>query len=135
MYCSNCGKLIAADNKYCPHCGAQNNNVIETYSFGTSGSTFESQNDNPWGYRPQPFSSMQTEVSTKPEDQTLGILAIVFSALGGFLGLVLAIIGLSHYKQEPGKKKCKTALIILGVWFVLGIILGLYLGLNGYYYY
>ena len=78
---------------------------------------------------------MQTEVSTKPEDQTLGVLAIVFSALGGFLGLILALIGLCSYKQEPGKKKCKTALIILGVWFVLGIILGLYLGLNGYYYY
>ena len=125
MYCSNCGKLIAADNKYCPHCGAQNKNVIETYSFGTSGSTFESQNDNPWGYRPQPFSSMQTEVSTKPEDQTLGVLAIVFSALGGFLGLILALIGLCSYKQEPGKKKCKTALIILGVW--VGVIVIIYI--------
>ena len=123
MYCSNCGKLIAADNKYCPHCGAKNNNVIETYGFGTSGSTFESQNDNPWGYRPRPFFSMQPEVSTKPEDQTLGVLAIVFSALGGFLGLILAIIGLLHYKQEPGKKKCKTALIILGIWFAIIIII------------
>ena len=88
-----------------------------------SGSTFESQNDNPWGYRPRPFSSLESEVSTKPEDQTLGVLAIVFSALGGVLGLILAIIGLLHYKQAPGKKKCITALIILGIWFAIIIII------------
>ena len=130
MYCSNCGKLIDSDNKYCPYCGTQNKNVT---GFGTSGSAYETQSDTMWGYRPRPFSTLESEVSTKPEDQTLGVLAIVFSALGGVLGLILAIIGLLHYKQAPGKKKCITALIILAIW--VGIIVVLYLaGGSGSYY-
>ena len=134
MYCSNCGKEIKKESRFCPYCGRENQYAVEDELFERTGTSSEEYINTPWGYRPRPFPKMETEVSTKPEDQTLGVLAIVFSALGGFLGLALAIIGLVHYKQQPGKKKCITALIILGVWFVIGLIIGFYLAANGYYY-
>lgn len=46
------------------------------------------------------------------ETNTLGILAIIFSVCGGWIGIVLAIIGLTTYKIEENKKFCKIALII-----------------------
>ena len=132
MYCSNCGKLIDDDNKYCPHCGAQNKNATSSYGYGSSGSTYETPNNTPWGYRPQTFSSIHADEG-RPEDQTLGVLAIVFSALGGVLGLILALVGLSKYKEEPGRKKCKTALILLAIWVVILILIYLSAGSGSYY--
>ena len=65
-----------------------------------------------------------------PESQTLGICAIVFSAMcGTWIGLILAIIGLAKYKQPEGKKKCYIAIAIIVAWIVIGFIIGFIGGL------
>lgn len=59
------------------------------------------------------------------ETSTLGVLAIVFSVFGGWLGLVLAIIGLCTYKLEENRKKCKIALGIVITEVILGIVIAI----------
>ena len=104
MICEKCGKEYDESLTSCPSCS------VDAASIG------EVDNSN----------------SVLPENQTLGVLAIVFSALfGNCVGLILAIVGLVQYKQPEGKKKCIIALIIFGVWFVLSFIYGFYLGLTG----
>ena len=49
-------------------------------------------------------------VATKEESSTLGILALVFGILGGWLGLILGIIGLCTYKDKNNRKNCKIGL-------------------------
>ena len=79
-----------------------------------------------------PNCSISNEETIVPESQTLGTLAIVFSALcGSWIGLILAIVGLVKYKQPEGKKKCYIALAIFIAWLVVGFIIGLVGGLTG----
>ena len=96
MYCKNCGKEIDDNSTFCPYCGQQiAENADKFYNNG-----YNNQNNN--------------NNNNKKESQVIGILAIVFSALGGFLGIIFSIIGLVIYKEE-----------ITVAWFVLGFILGI----------
>lgn len=58
----------------------------------------------------------------------VGIAAIIFSILGGWLGIVLALVGLLYYykgdtaEDEKGRKNCKVAIGIFIAWIVIGII-------------
>ena len=107
MYCKNCGKEIDDNSTFCPYCGQQiAENADKFYNNG-----YNNQNNN--------------NNNNKKESQVIGILAIVFSALGGFLGIIFSIIGLVIYKEESNKKLCKIGLIITAAWFVLGFILGI----------
>jgi len=62
------------------------------------------------------------------ENKALGILAIIFGVLQGFVGLVLSIIGLSVYKEPINKNNCKIGLglsiayIVLYIAMVVAII-------------
>ena len=112
MYCSHCGKPINKDDKYCQYCGKEN----KYYNSDNIEADLNSYLDSENGYYNAPTHS--------EEPQALGVCAIIFSSLGGLLGLVLAIVGLSKYKEKPGRTKCKIALIILAVWFFIGIMIG-----------
>lgn len=65
------------------------------------------------------------------EDKTsaVGIAAIIFSILGGWLGIVLSLFGLLFYYKgegaecEKGRKNCKIALGIFIAWIVLYVII------------
>lgn len=61
----------------------------------------------------------------KQKKSTLGILALIFSVLGCtfLVGIILAIIDLC---KKDGKKKTLSiiALVICGLWFILGLALG-----------
>lgn len=59
----------------------------------------------------------------KEETSLYGILAIVFGALGGWLGLVFGIIGLKTYKNETYRKYCKIGIGLFVAWVVIAIIL------------
>lgn len=60
----------------------------------------------------------------------VGIAAIIFAVLGGWLGILLSLFGLLfYYKGDTevdlkGRKNCKTALGIVIAWVVIGILLG-----------
>lgn len=61
--------------------------------------------------------------SLQKESSALGVCAIVFSVLSGFVGLVLGIIGLLLYKDPRNRKNCKIAIGIFIAWVVLAIII------------
>ena len=126
MICEKCGKEILNFEKECPYCGhvmgtETNKEEAPTEEQKVVTQTVEYQNIGETPY-------------TKPmttESKVLGILAIVFSALGGCLGLILAIVGLSTYKEEENRKLCKIAIVVFVVVFILSFILGFLMGLSG----
>ena len=60
----------------------------------------------------------------QPEKTGLATAALVFAILFPFVGLILSIVGMSKYKTEAMKKKCKTSLIVsIVVWAINFIIL------------
>lgn len=93
-YCKYCGAPIAPDAYVCPHCGriVSENRVPDDYE------------------------------SRREEGSALGILAIVFGALGGFLGLLFGIIGLCVYRTHSNRKNCKAGIGLFFGWIVLIIL-------------
>lgn len=94
-YCRFCGGEMEDDNQFCPSCGKS----VET--------NFDQLN----------------KVQEKPESSGLGIASIVFGALGGFLGLIFGIIGLSSYKDPKNRRNCKIGIGLFIGWIILYIII------------
>ena len=65
------------------------------------------------------FNDVEADVAT------MGVLAVVFGAAGGLLGLILGIIGLSTYKKEGNRRNCKGGIALFFVWVVIIIIMAL----------
>ena len=107
-YCSHCGAEAKDDAKFCEYCGNQfavvNNNVNENVN---------TQNTNVNG----------TPSNTQPESTALGICALIFSCLGGWLGLVLAIICLATKRDKTNRTLGTIALIISIIWLFIEILL------------
>ncbi len=59
----------------------------------------------------------------KEEGSALGILSIIFGALGGWLGLVFGIIGLCIYKTKENKRNCKIGIGLFVGWILLLIMI------------
>ena len=55
----------------------------------------------------------------RQETNTVGICAVVFGALGGWLGLIFSIIGLSTYKTPERRMMCKIGLGLFIGWFAI----------------
>jgi len=70
-----------------------------------------------------PFCGCQVGDVSVPETSTLGILSIIFGAMGGFVGLVLGVIGLINYKIDSNRRNCKIGIGLFCVWFVISIII------------
>lgn len=137
MKCRYCGADLRPDDKFCPKCGSRN---IDYKESGDS-YTYRSPSDNPGtdasgknedkaydAYASQGSPSYTASYNRpvyiyKEETSTLGILAIIFSALGGFIGIILDIVGLCTYKKPENKKLCKIGLGIFLGWVVLYLIL------------
>ena len=98
--------------------GAQNNQYQNNpyqnnpYQNNQYGGQYNNQYNNQYqnGYNNQP-----------QETSTLSTLALVFSILGGWLGIVLSI-GLCTYKNPQYKKRCGIALGVSIFWIIVGII-------------
>lgn len=109
MFCQYCGKEISNDTKFCPNCGqAVNGNNSNGYYQNTN------SNNNS-------FQAVKSE-----ENAAIGILAIVFSVIGGWIGLVFSIIGLCIYKEQKNRRNCKIALgisiAIVAIWIIWVIV-------------
>lgn len=89
--------------KYCQNCGAKINEDVVACP-----------------YCGHPVKEV---VNEKEESPIFSILAIVFGALGGWLGLLFGIIGLATYKDPKYRKNCKIGIGLFIGWVVLYIIL------------
>lgn len=67
-----------------------------------------------------------TEKITK-EGKAIGICAIIFGALGGFIGLVLGIVGLNVYKERQNKINSAIGLGLFCLWAVAWIAIRIWL--------
>lgn len=92
--------------KYCQNCGAKLDENVDFCPF--------------CGH---PTSDVVTEPVSKDDSSVIGILAIVFGALGGWLGLVFGIIGLVMYKEPKNRKNCKIGIGLFIGWVVVAIII------------
>lgn len=109
-FCPKCGTQVEDDAKFCPNCGE----ALDPTAEAPDGS--------------MPEAPLQQQAAATPETSTYGVLAIVFSLLGGWLGLVFALIGLSKYKNPHNRTLCKIGLGIFIAWvviFLIEIILGI----------
>lgn len=95
-YCVRCGREADDNAEYCPSCGNR-------FDAGQPQSTSSNPDDN---------------------SPAVAILAVVFGALGGWLGLVFAIIGMRTYtKGTRNYKMSKIGLILWIVWVIVAILL------------
>lgn len=92
--------------KYCQNCGAQIEENVEYCP-----------------YCGHPTRRVVEENVPRDDSSVMGILAIVFGALGGWLGLVFGIIGLVMYKEPKNRKNCKIGIGLFVGWVVLAIII------------
>ena len=142
MKCSCCRQEITSKDRFCPNCGENNEAYVEVVENSrptpsqninqpinrvpinpnTRSSNSSTQNN---GSPVYVYSQTQVVTTVKEESKALGVCAIIFSVLGGWLGLVLSIIGLCSYKLPENRTLCKVGLGFCIGWFVLGIILGL----------
>jgi hypothetical protein len=100
-YCSHCGAEVADDAVICPKCGCQVGQLAPA---------------------PAPEAPVRVEEESKTP-LTLGILAIIFGALGGWLGLVLGIIGLCIDKKKRYTGLNAAGIILFIVWGIIYIII------------
>ena len=142
MKCSCCGQEITSKDRFCPNCGENNEAYVEVVETSrptpsqninqpinrvpinpNTGSSSSSTQNN--GSPVHVYRQTQVVTTVKEESKALGVCAIIFSVLGGWLGLVLSIIGLCNYKLPENRTLCKVGLGFCIGWFVLGFILGL----------
>lgn len=129
MKCTCCGKEITSNDRYCPNCGQNNPNFIEPVkpevnedyrpSNPASSYTGSSYNQQNGGYNYQPPKT----VYVQSESKAIAILALIFSILGGWLGLLFAIIGLATYKEDGNRSMCKAALGIFIAEIIIVVII------------
>lgn len=120
-YCTKCGQQVEDNTSYCPNCGYHftDSNSSDNYfddNFGSSQSTGSTNGS---------FSSTSNQPDNlgKNETSTIGILSIIFGALGGWLGLVFGIMGLAKYKKKSNRILSAIGLSLFLFWILLYIIL------------
>lgn len=135
--CKKCGKEVGLDMDFCPYCGQKINEEEFDNYFEEKETTVQT---NYVGYKvcPKcgheynrdlpncPNCNNETYQKDKPKnngDETFGIVALIFSIIGGWIGLVLSIIGLSKFKSGKTKTLCTISLVISIIWIALEISL------------
>ena len=107
IYCKKCGNKVEKDNNFCSNCGEP---------------AIEVENDVQPKVEFHQTENMQSDNSQQNESPTIGILAIVFGALGGLLGLIFSIVGLSTYSNPTYRSYCKIGLWLVVGWAAISII-------------
>ncbi len=134
--CQYCGKEMVDEAMVCPNCGATvANSQPMNQGYGQPMNQGYGQPMNQGYGQPmnqgygQPMNQgygqpMGYPEFQQPEKTGLATAALVFAILIPFIGLILSIVGMSKYKTEAMKKKCKTSLIVsIVVWAINFIIL------------
>lgn len=106
MYCSNCGKEIEPDSRFCPYCGNQVN-----------GGTNQSDSTSTQYYNPNQYNS---NAGSDYDQSSTGLN--ILSCLIPLVGFILFLV---YHSNEPIKAKAcgKWALIGFTVALVLMLLL------------
>ncbi len=93
-YCTKCGAELVDEAVVCTKCGC----IVD------------------------PSFQMQQTQKPEKESKAIGILAIVFGALGGIAGLILSIVGICIYKEPANRRNCYIGLGLFIAWIFIFII-------------
>jgi predicted amidophosphoribosyltransferase len=126
MFCPKCGKEIPDNVTFCPYCGAKVNSAD-----GTTSSSESYADPKPIYVQP----NVQPASDASSTYHVLSILALVFSILGGWIGLIFAIIGLANAKNKEDRTLCWVSLGIFAAWVIAYIVIIVVAVTNGSYYY
>ena len=118
-FCQSCGTQILDDAAFCPNCGA---------SVAAEPAQQAPMGQAPMGQAPMYQAPMyQAPMGQMPfapaESSGTATCAIVFAFLIPLVGLILGIVGMNKYQTPALKKKCKTAIIISVVVWVLSFLI------------
>ncbi len=118
-YCSDCGAEIQNDAKFCGVCGtkveADNQDPFATPQAQTTTQDPFATNNTQEAHN----TNYTTQQNNKQESKTYAILSLIFGALGGWLGLLFGILGLSQYKNQSNRTMCILGIVFWAIWFVL----------------
>lgn len=104
-YCSKCGTALEDDMTACPNCGAEQGEVRTKYCSKCGAAV-----DIDAVVCPKCGCKL-----AEKESSAWGILSLIFGLLGGWLGLVLGIMGLKRCQKKSTRVMC-----ILGIVFFVG---------------
>jgi len=116
-YCTGCGAQNTDDAKFCEYCGK------EFVSVNNTTNTENNQNNEYQNVNYNGSNINEGPKNNGNESTALGICAIIFSLLGGIVGLILAILCLASNTNQTNRKYGMVALFISVAWIVIEIIL------------
>ena len=106
-FCSRCGTQLEDNDVFCPSCGE----VCDTTVVNNANNNRNSSQNN-----------RQTMSKREKETKTLGILSIIFGALGGVVGLILGIICVSRDKNGPYAKYGYIGIGLSSLFMLINIV-------------
>ena len=107
-FCQSCGTQLLDEAVFCPNCGC----AVAT----------EPAPQAPMGQAPMGQMPMGQMPVAPAESSGTATCAIVFAFLIPLVGLILGIVGMNKYQTPALKKRCKTAIIISVVVWVLSFL-------------
>ena len=117
MFCKKCGKEISENSRFCPYCGEENEVLAKKEEKQDDpAATYRAMYNDDNEYRPIQKAPAQQESKVIP------ILSLIFGLLGGWLGLLFGIIGLTKCKEKGNKAMCIIGIVAWAVWLTILII-------------
>ncbi len=151
MFCQNCGKEIADNAAMCAQCGAPTPNAananntaqpayqqpVQQYQQPQAQQQYQQPYQQPGQYQ-QPY---QQQYYQQPYQQPVnpdepangGIIALAI--LIPIVGIILGCVNMSDGRKKAGKTYLIAALITIGVYVLIGIIIGIAFASSAPYYY
>lgn len=93
MYCKFCGNKIHSNAEICPHCGCRVNE------------------------RKFQVHENSNEISA------CSVLALIFGLLGGFLGIIFGIVGVTNAKNKTDRNCAIAGIFFFFLWVLIFILL------------
>lgn len=134
-YCKECGKIIDGDQKKCPFCGTEVNDITDREIFSDSTESFDKEKSieepiiesNPLDVTPtirEKYNPISNDF-IKPEIQplsnwikvTLSVLIPTLPGLGSIIGIIASIIFMT--KEDEDRKTLGYALLTYSVIFLI----------------
>ncbi len=119
-YCVHCGTAIEEDKTSCPNCGK---------AIDSLGATAENAVNTRYCTKCGAPVHVDAVICPKcgcsigKESSIWGILALIFGLMGGWLGLVLGIVGLPRSKSKSDRQMCIAGIVLSCVWIVAYVIM------------
>ena len=136
MYCSNCGNLINNDDKFCPHCGKQQEQAFSSNSFfDTNFNQSKSQPEDLNTTNPNPASTNRYN-SLYYNGLFYSAISFILLSFSPIVSLIISCLGLRYSEKNPNyedkliSKILNTTLVVISIISVCFSISKLIISIN-----